>query len=333
MQSGMNATPPPAFTGLSLRFRLCLERYREHLEAKGHSSHTVRSYTHTAKDVLGYLAGFHIETLREVLPQHLHAYQNSLMETRSSGKPRSLRTVTLRLTEVRAFFAYLHAQGEILLNSSLSLVLPKAQKRLPRFVPPVNDMASLIEAPILDGPLGLRDRAILELLYSCGLRSSEARAMEVADLDMRSRVLFVRGKGGKDALVPFGKTAAKALVNYLHHGRPKLTGKGGDAQPYLFLSKSGRSITSQNLLDMVRRHAKALNLQGNISPHGLRHACATHLLQNGADIRHIQKLLRHSSLNTTQIYTRLCIDDLKTAQERYHPREKIAAKTDAEISA
>jgi site-specific recombinase XerD len=190
-----------------------------------------------------------------------------------------------------------------------------------------------MEQPDMESPIGMRDRAILELLYSTGLRNAELRAIECGDADLDARILNVHGKGGAYDQVPFGREAANTLNNYLHFGRDQLLNgykvkrslisakrlKEERGHDFLFVTRGGYKMTSQDLQWLVKRYSEKAGKR--INPHTLRHACATHLLRRGADIRHIQKLLRHVNLNTTQIYTHVAIEDLKEALRKFHPRE------------
>jgi integrase/recombinase XerD len=320
---------------LPLFFRLTLEQYREHLVAKGLSPLTVREYTTNIRPLLHFLAEKQIEDFKAVTAPMLEAYRTFLFLPRPEGAPLDLRTLGQRLSRAKLFFRFLHLTGRVYQDVAASLTLPKPVKRLPKGIPREEDVAALLALPDVRTPLGIRDRAILELLYSCGLRNAEIRSLEVKDIDLPARTLFVKGKGGKEALVPFGTKAQKALSLYLHFARPALrTGHAGGralasarqvgeaGREFAFLSKNGHRLTQQNLGGVLKRYASAAGLPPSLSPHTLRHTCATHLLKGGADIRHIQQLLRHSSLTSTQIYTRLLIEDLKAAQERYHPRER-----------
>jgi integrase/recombinase XerD len=301
---------------------------------------TIADYTAKSLPFLRFLLTLHVENLRDISLANLEAYAVHLLTAEPGYKTLSIRTVTLRLSQVKSFTRFLYKTGRIYLDLAPTLALPKRIRRLPKGILTEEQMKTLFRFPDLQTPLGIRDRAMLELLYSCGLRNAEVRGIEVQDVDLKSRVLFVRGKGGKEALVPFGREAGKALAHYLHFARSKLNRGGasgwtrskeraenenekGKGIEYLFLSKNGNHLTCQNLIDLFRRYLHAAGLPANLSPHSLRHTCATHLLKGGADIRHIQRLLRHTSLTSTQIYTHLMIEDLKDAQAKFHPREKM----------
>jgi integrase/recombinase XerD len=323
---------------LPLGWRLTLHEYCEYLTARGLRPLTIADYTTKSLPFLRFLLTLHIENLRDLTPATLEAYTVHLMTAEPDCKALAIRTVTLRLSHVKAFIRFLYKTGRIYQDLAPTLALPKRLRSLPKGILTEEQVLILLNLPDLKTPLGIRDRAMLELLYSCGLRNAEVRSLEIGDVDLKSRVLFVRGKGGKEALVPFGREAGKALAHYLHFARRKLSvGQAGagaiskerseneKGKEYLFLSKNGNCLTCQNLIDLLRRYVNAAGLPAALSPHSLRHTCATHLLKGGADIRHIQRLLRHSSLTSTQIYTHLLIEDLKNAQTKFHPREKMEA--------
>lgn len=321
---------------IGLAYRLLLERFREYLAAQGRRPRTVEEYPELVRPFLVYLErDCLIEDVREVELRHLRAWQGVLMARSHRGRALSIRTINRRLGQLKTFFGFLHRTGRIHLNPTVGLELPRRGRSLPRGILEVAEALSLLEQPDLTTPLGIRDRAILELLYSCGLRNSELRDLVLQDIDLRGRTLRVQGKGGREALVPFGREAARAIENYLLFARQRLQGGRRGGRPksekrlreeagkdFLFLSRNGHRISMGNLWDLVRHYAAQANITRSIGPHALRHSCATHLLRAGADLRHIQELLRHKNIGTTQIYTRVAIEDIKVAQTKYHPRER-----------
>jgi integrase/recombinase XerD len=186
-----------------------------------------------------------------------------------------------------------------------------------------DEVAQLLEAPRGTEPPALRDRALLELMYACGLRASEAIGLEIGDVDLEAGILRARGKGSKERLVPVGSTASRAVVAYLGRGRPRLA--GDRMEPALFLNHRGGRLTRQGLYKIVQRHARAAGLEGRMSPHTLRHTFATHLLAGGCDLRSLQEMLGHADVATTQIYTHLSADRLKDVYFKAHPRALGAA--------
>ena len=314
---------------------LLVEAFREWLWARGCSPRTATDYPEDVKPFLAFLEAQGAENIRSVTAAHLLGYQGLLMEKQYRGKPLSIRTVNSRMSQVKTFFRFLLKTGRIYHDVAAGVELPRRGHTLPRGVLSEKEILALLEGPSLETPIGMRDRAILELLYSCGLRNQEIRHLTVEDVDLEGRSLHVLGKGNKEAVVPFGKEAQKALGHYLLFARPVLlrSYKGARkksermlqeeaGKDYVFVTKNGHRIDQATLCHMLWRYAKSVGLARKISPHSLRHTCATHLLKNGADIRHIQKLLRHNDISTTQIYTRVAIEDLKEAQAKFHPRER-----------
>ncbi len=223
------------------------------------------------------------------------------------------------LSALRAFFAWCVRQG--LRNDDPTRLL--APPSLPRLLPKAlteTEIEAVLAAPVLDTPSGLRDRTMLELMYACGLRVSELVGLPGAAVNLRQGALRVRGKGGRERLVPLGDEARHWLERYLAEARPLLLGASREA-PTLFLAGKGAALTRQAFWRLVKQHAAQAGIAlARISPHGLRHSFATHLLNHGADLRALQMLLGHSSLSTTQIYTLVAREQLKQLHARHHPR-------------
>jgi integrase/recombinase XerD len=194
---------------------------------------------------------------------------------------------------------------------------PRKTQRLPRVLSR-EQVQRLLEQPRGTGALALRDRALLELMYACGLRASEAVELQLGDVDLEEAVLRARGKGSKERLVPVGRQALAALLVYLQRSRPLLAGVG--EQRALFLNRRGARLTRQGLYKIVQGHARRAGLADKMSPHTLRHTFATHLLAGGCDLRSLQEMLGHADLATTQLYTHLTADRLKEAYFSAHPR-------------
>ena len=183
---------------------------------------------------------------------------------------------------------------------------------------PVDEVFRLLEGPDRESPLGLRDLAILEVLYSCGVRVSELAGMDIQSVDFAQRLVVVIGKGDKERIVPLGRKARTAVGRYLERGRPRLD--RGEGEDLLFLTRLGAPLRREDLWRVVRRHALRAGLRGRVSPHTLRHSFATHLLAGGADIRDVQEMLGHVSVRTTQIYTHVDKDRLRKVHRKFHPR-------------
>ena len=243
---------------------------------------------------------------------HLRAYLDHLY---SSGL--APRSVARHLVTLRNFFRFLLAEKEISDDPTALLSLPKPASKLPKFINR-EEVEQLTAAPPPDSPLGLRDRAMLELLYSSGLRVSEICSLEIADYQPEAGLLRVMGKGSKQRLVPVGRAAAAAINEYLTQARPQLLKQR--ASRFLFLTQRGAPISRQGFASALSQHRLRAGLTRKISPHTLRHTFATHLLEGGADLRSVQTLLGHSDIGTTQIYTHVVRTRLRQAIDQHHPR-------------
>jgi integrase/recombinase XerD len=218
---------------------------------------------------------------------------------------------------LRSFYRHLRREEILDRDPTADLRAPRKSQRLPHVLSRA-EVARLLAAPRGTDPAALRDRALLELMYACGLRASEATGLEVGDVDLRHAILRARGKGSKERLVPVGREAVNAVRIYLERGRPVLVGVREQAK--LFVNQRGGALTRQGLYKIVARHASACGLGGKMSPHTLRHTFATHLLAGGCDLRAVQEMLGHADIATTQVYTHLSAERLKDVYFRAHPR-------------
>jgi integrase/recombinase XerD len=271
--------------------------------------------------LFAFLHAKHVCDVRQIDEAHLVRFARELGRApRPRGGALSLSSRSTYLATLKGFFAFLERRGLILRNPALVLELPRA-RRLPRNVLSEREARRLVNAPFPGSTLGRRDRAILELLYGSGIRVGECERLDTTDLDLSSGTLLIRnGKGRKDRVVPLTERAAKALAFYLTEPRPTLVCRV--SPPALFLARGGRRLKRGSLEKLVRVHGKQAGIAPRVTPHAMRHACATHLVRGGADVRHVQALLGHGSLNTTARYTRVAITDLRAVIERAHPREK-----------
>jgi integrase/recombinase XerD len=235
----------------------------------------------------------------------------------ADGGSASPATVHRKSACLRSFYRHLRREGLIDSDPTASLATVRRSRRLPQVLSR-SEVALLLDQPRGTEPIDLRDRALLELMYACGLRASEVTGLEVTDLDLDELVLRARGKGSKERLVPVGRTAAEAVRRYLGRGRPHLVGAA--VEPRLFVNFRGGPLTRQGLYKIVRRHARSAGLADRMSPHTLRHTFATHLLAGGCDLRSVQEMLGHADVSTTQLYTHLSSERLKDVYFRAHPR-------------
>ncbi len=309
-----------------MRIRAAVSTYVEELRARRASTSLVTQ----AERSLGRLA-FHlrekgVRQLRDVREGHLVSFARELREsTTPRGTLLSAASQAGYLQRVKSCFGALTRQGLVLQDPAADLRLPSSSP-LPRTALSVNEARRLMEAPSGCTKTGRRDRAILETLYGTGIRRGECARLDLSDLDLRARTLLVRnGKGGKDRMVPVGGRAAVALSVYLRDVRPELVVDPGEEA--LFLTAWwGHRLGEASIVFLLRRHAKAAGIE-HVHLHALRHACATHLLRNGADVRHVQALLGHKKLETTALYTRVVIEDLRKVLAGSHPREERERKT------
>lgn len=302
-------------------FPRLLGLYVEDLQARKRSPSAQNNATLHLPRLFVHLKAQHLSDPRAVSETHLVAFAQSLAshETRR-GTPLSPWSQATYLVTVRGFFAFLERSGLILANPARALPLPRGRP-LPRNVLSETQARRLVHAPSSWTVLGRRDRAILETLYGTGIRRGECCRLDLMDLDLSGGTLLVRnGKGRKDRLVPVPGRAAAALDVYLRESRPELACDPREAA--LFLSREGRRLHPTSIHLLVRKHARAARLPLSPSVHAVRHACATHLLAGGADIRHVQQLLGHRSIETTAVYTRVDARGLREAVRKAHPRER-----------
>jgi len=301
-------------------------RYLEHLAARAYSPMTRRQYTRTLDRFGRWLFTFYpqVGSLAQVARDHIQAYQihlASVVPQKGHGVILSRATQCLYLTALRMFFRYLVRSNYLVSDPTRNLFLPRMQAPLPKGILTVAEMRRLLVVPPAETAVGLRDRALYELLYVSGMRIGEALALGLHDLNLSMAQVLVRGgKGGKDRLLPLGEMACIALDRYLRRGRVELARDGRSER--LFVASSGQPLSAIRARRDLHRYAQTANIQKTVTPHLLRHTCATHLLQGRAGLRHIQALLGHAHLSTIQIYTRLDLSELRVMLRRCHPREQ-----------
>ena len=227
-------------------------------------------------------------------------------------------SIARKLSAVRSFFRYLEKEGTGGENPAVEIRTPKLEKYIPSYLP-VDDVFRLLERPDREKPLGKRDLAVLEVLYSCGFRAGELQGLNVGDMDFQDRLVKVTGKGNKERIVPIGRKALSAVKEYLGATR---TLRGGDVLPEspLFINFRGGRLTTRSMGRIIKRYVIDADLPCDVSPHSMRHSYATHLLDGGADLRSVQELLGHESLSTTQKYTHVSLDRLMEVYDKAHPR-------------
>ncbi|MDI6728641.1 MAG: tyrosine recombinase XerC [Thermodesulfovibrionales bacterium] len=288
-----------------------IKKFLKYLEIERNVSvHTLRAYERDLKDFSEYC---------HARPEDIDMIdiRGFISEQINSGKSKT--TVSRKLATLRSFFSYLYQEGYVKINQAKLVPAPKTPKHLPNFLS-VDDAFNLVQTPGGIGLLPVRDRAILELLYSSGLRVSEVAGLNIDDLNIREGMVKAKGKGKKERIVPVGNKAMDALRSYLIERKLYKKKKSiSDGDNALFLNRNGERLTDRQIRRIVVKYARAIGIDGQIGPHTLRHTFATHLLSGGADLRVIQELLGHSSLSTTQKYTHLDIGHLIDVYDKAHP--------------
>lgn len=273
------------------------------------STHTERAYIRDLEEFVSFID----KKPGEVDNLDIRAFLASLHQ-----KDLKKTSISRKLATIRSFFKYLHREGIVKKNPAKLVSSPRLPKTLPRFLS-IDDVFYLMDAPQGETFRITRDKAILEVLYSCGLRVSELVSLDITDLDIKEGLIRVKGKGKKERIMPVGSKAMDAIKNYL----PERIAKKRRA-PAIFLNNRGGRLTERSVRRILYMYSRILNLKGNLSPHTLRHTFATHMLHGGADLRSIQELLGHSSLSTTQKYTHVDITHLTEVYDSAHPLAKKA---------
>jgi site-specific recombinase XerD len=298
-------------------------RFEESLAARNYSPKTRVNYARDVRVFLEWVAeNASARSIAEVSGSDLQRYQMALYAEEKDGKRLSVGTQAGRLAAVRTFFAWLLAEQLIAHNPASSIQMPRQGRRLPRGVLTKEEARRLLEATPAEKPRDIRDRAILEVLYATGIRRGELLALSIYDLELSAgRLRIEHGKGDQTRVVPLTESALSALRLYLDEARPVFAREA--AQTRLFVSsRSGGPLDDADIPRIVAKAAKRAGLSKHVTPHTLRHSCATHLLAGRADIRQIQKLLGHRRLSSTEVYTHVEIGDLAEVIARCHPRAK-----------
>jgi integrase/recombinase XerD len=257
------------------------------------------------------------ESALDATPGDVADFLEVLAKGTEERPPASPATIHRKSACLRSFYRHLRRDGLLDTDPTATLSTPRRSRKLPQVLTR-GEVEKLLAQPRGTEPAALRDRALLEVMYACGLRASEAIGLELMDVDVEEGVLRARGKGSKERVVPIGQAALTALRIYLERGRPKLV--KGAPEVHLFVNFRGGHLTRQGLYKIVRRHALTAGLADRMSPHTLRHTFATHLLSGGCDLRSVQEMLGHADVSTTQLYTHLSSERLKDVYFRAHPR-------------
>ena len=279
---------------------------------KGLSSNTLESYQRDLRKFFLFLEEKKVYEIEHISRNNITSF---LKEQREKGMATS--TLTRNLASIRSFYQFLQKEQIITENPSLELETLKAEKKLP-LVLSCKEVELLLEQPETGKTMGLRDKAMLELLYATGLRVSELVSLNVSDLNLKMGFIKCSGKGSKERMIPLGSVALFSIQEYLKSGRPKMMKH--KEEKALFLNQQGTRLTRQGFWKILKKYALKAGIQTDITPHTLRHSFATHLLENGADLRSVQEMLGHADIATTQIYTHVARSKIKEIYNQTHPR-------------
>lgn len=287
-----------------------VEEFINHIAVeKRHSRNTVDAYR---RDLIRFWEALRGRDVKAVSASQIREF---LLELRNLGL--SSRSIARSLSSIKTFFRFLIQENLLQANPAETLESPKLWRKLPTVVS-VQEVESLLDSPETDRPLGLRDKAMLEVLYATGLRVTELISLKLNDLNLEVGYIRTLGKGDKERIVPLGEVAQNWLRDYLEMGRPHLL--KDKTAPYLFVTQRGSCMTRQGFWKTLKQYALKSNISADVSPHSLRHAFATHLLERGADLRSVQQMLGHSDISTTQIYTHVLQNRVREIFDKHHPR-------------
>ncbi len=305
-------------------WRKFLDEYGEELRIAGYSRNTLVPYTGDVRRLVDWLLRRGCTAPMAITPELCMSFQRAVYyHVTARGTPNPLNSQRRMLTSARSFTQFLKRRGYALVDPGLAIVMPRTGKSLPRDILTESEVMRILSTPDIGTLRGYRDRTILEVLYATGMRSGEVLKIDISDVNLESGTIMIReGKGRKDRFVPLGDVAAEFVAGYMKNVRPRLV--RNPAETALFPGSNGRKVkqAGQLLVDL-RRILRKAGIKKNVVLHTFRHTCATHMLRGGANIRHIQVLLGHESLKTTEQYTRVEIGDLQRAHDEFHPRKSL----------
>ncbi len=283
---------------------------------KGLAQNTILAYGHDLRKFAAFLRKRHKQRMEDAVREDIVDFLSSLYKEKLDS-----RSVARYLVSLRGLYKFGMMEGMVNIDPTENLESPKVRSSLPTYLR-VDEIDKLLQAPDLTTPFGLRDRAMMEVLYSTGLRVSELLNLRISDIDIRVGCVRCIGKGDKERLVPIGRKAVEAVEQYLAQGRPKFA-RPSSPPPHnqvVFLTKNGRRLSRAWIWTILHEYGERLGLRGRLTPHKLRHSFATHLLEGGADLRSVQLMLGHADISTTQIYTHVVEERLKQIYKAHHPR-------------
>ncbi|MFA6637079.1 MAG: site-specific tyrosine recombinase/integron integrase [Candidatus Omnitrophota bacterium] len=296
-----------------------IEDFEKHLKTKGFAERTIRTYIGYVGIFADFLSKNEVYDIEDINRDKVSRYQTSLCTKNEFNQRKlSMKTQALRMVAVISFSKFLHRAGYLENNPASHIEIPRTPKSLPKNILSEKEVLQILKSPKDNDPLEIRDRAILELFYSTGIRNTELRKLCIYDIDFSRGFIRVTGKGNKDRIIPMGDVASWYIEEYMKRSRPKLVKGTSDV---LFVSRNGKELTDDMPSWMVRKYAARIGITKQINAHTFRHTFATHMIKKGANLRIVQEMLGHSSLETTQIYTKVEIGDLKKVHASTHPRE------------
>jgi integrase/recombinase XerD len=304
-----------------MMIRQLIPTYLKHLKTLGRSYYTIKAAKYGLADLAAFLESEKAPCLEDLNSDVLYEYQQELaFRITAKGKLLSLRTQAQSLGIVKAFTRFLKEHDYLVHDPGQVIHPPKKPRRLPKVILSANEIQKLMDAADTRTNRGWRNRIILEILYDTAIRRSELAGLKVNDLDLNAGFIHVRGKGDKDRVVPLSSRVCRLVETYILMVRPAML--HGKDTGHLIVNRWGRQMDPNGVWKAVKRCVELAGIRKNVSTHTFRHTCATHMLKNGAPVRHLQEMLGHESLESTQIYTRVTINDLKQIHAKYHPSEQ-----------
>lgn len=279
---------------------------------RGLAKNTLESYGRDLKQFQKYMNNLNLEVVKDSNKNVIEQYLENL-----HSKGRAVSTISRNIAAIKAFYQYLVKENYLENDPSQSLDTPKVEKKLPKTLS-IHEVEELLKQPDIKLSGGIRDKAMLELLYATGIRVSELIALNISDINLDMGYIKCYGKGSKDRIVPLGSIAVKAVHDYIIKGRMKVVRTYDE--PALFINHHGGRLTRQGFWKIIKKYAQEAGITKDITPHTLRHSFATHLLENGADLRSVQEMLGHADISTTQLYTQIIKNPLKEVYDKAHPR-------------
>ncbi len=305
-----------------MRIKAVIPAYLNHLKLAGCSYYTIRAARYGLARFGRFLEEEQVRQIEDLNQEIITEYQQELYFCLTAkGKPLTLRSQSQLLSNVKGFTRFLKEQNYLIHDPADSLKLPKKPKRLPKVILTEKEVQKLLKAQDMRTNRGYRNRIVLEILYDTAIRRAEVANIRLCDLDLAAGFILIHGKGDKQRVVPLSVRVCELVQNYVLMIRPKFIGLQDPG--YLIVNRWGRRMNANGIWAVVKRCAALAGIKKNVTTHTFRHTCATHMLKNGAPVRHLQEMLGHESLESTQIYTHVTINDLKKIHARFHPSETI----------